>query len=267
MIFSIVLAEFKKEEFLELSYYLIAALFLLIFSRLLSFLFAFQLSPKIHTPTFHLGNTFHNYGFMAYGLTESLFGISIMPKLFAFVLVFELFLWTYGISMFNNKKKGKFSFKNIMSPPAIAMITAITLVFFHPIQLNNFMIGKIVLYSGKIAVPLALFFVGIIIFNALKKINYTMLKSSWFRRSILLRHMTVPLLFIPISHLLTEDDLRHVCAVQAIMPLALMTAAVAAIYGGNHKKLGPLITCSQLLCVLTIPLWIILYQGIGIIKL
>lgn len=265
MIFSVVLMNFKKDSLCSLFGFSALGFAFAFFSWLCSLMVSkIKITEEIHWPTFHLGNTFNNYGFMAYGLVANLFGSQIMPKLFAFVLGSEFLLWTFGVSLFS-KSKG-FSARPFFSPPAIAMLLAVMSIFFFPFSPENHWIGQSIILLGEIAIPMALTCIGFILSHSLKNFSLTIFKSVWLIQALSFRHIVFPgVVIFGLAIFIPEGDFRKILVIESIMPMAMMVTTVASLYGGDHAKLGFISTLSQVLGLLTIPFWLIILQNLGLI--
>ena len=209
-----------------------------------------------HAPTFHLGNSFNNYGFLAYGLVAQLLGQDKMPLLFVFVMISELFLWTWGLQLLQSGKASPA--KAILSPPALANILGIIVGKYMTMPLNENILLSGLETIGKTAVPLALTCLGALLMNTAKHLHWKKdLLSLDLWVSMALRHLVYPILAIAFLVTFVQDtNLKNILLIEAIMPMALMTMTIASIYKGDHQKIGLAICTSMLICTITIPAWL-----------
>jgi malate permease and related proteins len=211
-------------------------------------------------PSFHLGNSFHNYGFLAYGLVANLLGESAMPQLFIFVITFEFLIWTWGIKLINANSKT--SFKALINLPAIAMILGVVLKIFHPQTMEQWPAIQVLKSIGSTAVPLALIGLGGLLVNIGMQINF---KTDFFSKHLWIvltfRHLVFPsFCSITLLTFFDHSEFRSILLIQGIMPMALMPLNISSLYGGEQKKLGLCICTSMLLSIVTIPLWLMILK-------
>ena len=207
-------------------------------------------------PTFHLGNSFHNYGFLSYGLVANLLGEASMPQLFIFVITLEALLWTWGVKLVRNQEKT--NWKNFISPPAIGMALGLMYKGLGVFEMETTVLWPALLFLGDISTPMALTGLGVLLYNISRQLHWQDFKSLDLAASLIYRHFMFPALVVSILlFTLPFGELRGILLIQAIMPMALMPINIVAIYGGDKKALGLAICSSMLLCIITIPCWLI----------
>lgn len=267
LICKIVIEHLKPSEIPKLIYFGFAALFFIFFAFIISQLIAKVFKIHQALSTYHLGNSFQNYGFIVYALSGILFGPSILPKLFVFVLVTEFMLWTWGLRLL--KKKEVKLLKALLNAPVLAMILSISIVIYFPnFRLEHLsFIEPLISISANIAIPLVLTTIGGILYHSMKNFKGKDLSSREFISSILLRHILIPSIIIPLSALcLHPSDLRNIILIESIMPMALMPVTMASVYSGNHHSLGITVSISHLLCIVTIPTWLLFLHQFGLLS-
>jgi len=238
-------------------YCLWAFAFLLIAELLSRGISKFGVLPE-NLSTFHLGNTFNNYGFVAYGLVESLYGPALLTELFAYVIFSEIYLWTRGRAFFS---EGKFDYNILLkNPPLIAFSLALILKVGHwtPIGLSATLDTGLHFVTSW-TVPLAIFCLGGLIYHQkshFKPRNFWKKENSY---SLLLRHLILPPLLCSIVVLFTQGNLKNALLIEAVMPSSLMTITLAKIYGGKPEIMSLMAFCSQVLSLVTIPIWLTLF--------
>lgn len=266
MIFSTVLSNLKDSGIFTILPYALGAFVFIAFSYFVSLFAGPRLHIKTHAITHHLGNSYHNYGFLAYGLVHDLLGADHMPMLFVFVLVCEFSLWTWGV---HKLMPGTSSpAKALLSPPALALILGAICAKLWPSLQEQWAFTNVLKPIAQIAVPTALIALGGLLSHTAKTIPW---KSSLTTRElwwpIVYRHLLFPTFAIIAICLCTapESMLRNILLVQAIMPMALMTVTLTSIYNGDHKSLGLCVCVSMLLCPLSIPLWLFIMQALHVL--
>lgn len=216
--------------------------------------------PNDSLSTFHCGNIFNNYGFVAYGLIESLYGPALLTELFTFVIVSEIALWTRGRALFNPRK---FNFNILIKNlPLWAFITALTL------KLNAWSpFGKIDVFDQGTyfivswAVPLAIFGLGGLIYHQKSHFKLKNLLAKEVTYSLTIRHLILPPVLFILILIFTEDNLRKAMIIEAVMPSSMMVITLAKLYGGKPEVMSLMVFCSQCLSLITIPIWLALFIG------
>jgi len=211
-------------------------------------------------PTFNLGNTFNNYGFVAYGLIEKLYGSALLTELFAFVIFTEIALWTRGRAFFS---QGKFD-TNILvrNPPLWAFTLALILKSSSTTPFGyapHF--DSVIAFMVSITVPLALIGLGGLIYHQKAHFRFEHILDKEVSLSLLLRHFIMPPLLFCLVFSLTEENLRKALMVETVMPSSLMTITLAKLYGGKVESISLMVFCSQVLSMITIPIWLALFIG------
>lgn len=225
-------------------------------SRLIS---KFGISEEIK-PSFHLVNTFNNYGFVAYGLVENLHGPAVLTELFAFVIFTEIALWTRGRAFFS---EGKFDVNILVKNlPLWAFILALT---FKMTEINPF--GHLPTLDSGIefivgwTVPLAIIGLGGLIYHQKSHFKLGNMLTKEVSYALMLRHLIMPPCLCLLILSLTEGNLKNAMTIEAVMPSAMMVITLAKLYGGKAEVISLIVFCSQVLSLITIPIWLSLFTG------
>lgn len=261
MTFTVVYDSLTAEEITELWMYSVAAVAFFLLAFTLSRLFQKTFNITEALPSYHIGNCFHNYGFLVYPIIGAIHGPEGLSRLFVFVMTTEVFVWTVGVSFFHSSGRGRW--KHAISPPAIALLLALLAIFLIPDTLNGNPVWKLASGLGKIAVPVALMGLGGVFYYVMKDFRPRMIYHRQVLSSLLLRMIVIPLLVLPVCVLLFQKGIfRDVLCVEAVMPAALMPISIATMFRAEVRYLTAFIVSSTLLSALTIPLWLSLL-GVG----
>jgi predicted permease len=71
----------------------------------------------------------------------------------------------------------------------------------------------------------------------------------------------MPPLLCGLIYYLTEENLKKAMMIEAVMPTAMMVITLAKIYGGKAEVISLIVFCSQVLSLITIPIWLSLFIG------
>ena len=260
MIFAKMVLYFEPTHWNDLLFYVLAAIFFLVISYHSSLVITKIIPIRQDLPSFHLGNSFHNYGYLCYGLVANLLGEASMPKLFVFVITLEAMLWTWGVKLIRAQQKA--NWKNFVNPPAMAMALGICFKLLSTICWDQFAYWPNFVQVGNLSTPMALTALGVLLYHIGQHIHWREFKSIDLWSTIIFRHIFFPSLMCGLLlSALPFSEFRGILLIQAIMPMALMPLNIVAIYGGDKKSLGFAICTSMLLCTMTVPCWLIFLKS------
>jgi len=193
---------------------------------------------------------FSNCGFMGFPVAQSVFGNEGVIYAAVFNMVFNIFIWTYGVMLFNDTRNLKEMKKIIKNPGIIASIIGL-LVMILSLKIPPVLLDTLKMVGGLTA-PVSMLIIGSLLSRTdLKKIIKD--KSMYYGSFI-------KLIFIPIalylaSYLLKENSIviKTFILMQA-MPAGAMTSLFAESFNNNKEYSAFIVSFSTLLSVATIPL-------------
>lgn len=211
-------------------------------------------------PSFHLVNTFNNYGFVAYGLVESLYGSALLTELFAFVIFTEIALWTRGRAFLS---EGKFDINILIKNlPLWSFIFALTFKVLEWTPFGIFApLDNGIAFIVNWTVPLAILGLGGLIYHQKSHFRFKNIFKREVSYALLLRHLLMPPLLCSLIMYTTEENLMKAMMIEAVMPTAMMVITLAKLYGGKTEVISLIVFCSQVLSLITIPIWLSLFIG------
>jgi len=198
------------------------------------------------------GSIFSNCGFMGIPLVSAVLGSEGVFYLSAYLAVFGIVSWTYGVSLMNKGKEGdKASWAQILINPG-NIGTAIGLfLYFASIRVPS------VLYTamdflGALNTPLPMMVIG----YQLSTVSLlSIFKDKKQYLAILIRLVIVPLLSAICFIILRIDMVIAVaCIIAASAPAAALTTMFSAKYQRDVKLSVSIVSVSTLLSVLTMPI-------------
>lgn len=200
---------------------------------------------------------FSNCAFMGFPIIEGIFGRGGIFFASVYIAVFHIFIWTYGIGLF----EGKMNFrdkKQLLSAflnPGLISVAIGMLIFIFGIRLP-FPLYRAVGMIGGLTTPLSMLIVG------------SLLASADFRGVLFKVHLYfgvfVRLLLIPGIVLLILRQfnfpslLLGITVVLTAMPVAVNTAIFAEKYGADSQLASQYIAVSTALSIITIPIVVLL---------
>ncbi len=198
--------------------------------------------------------TYPNLGFMGFPIVKALYGETGLFFASLFMIVFNLSIFSYGISVV--QKGTRLSLKKLLNPGIAAAIMAIIIFVFSipvPIVLENFL-SKI----GGITSPLAMVTIG----STLAEVHFRSLFKEKFLFFFSFCKLVVwPCIIWFLLHFIIQDPvILGVCVILTSLPVAGNVTMFAITYNGN-RSLAVKGTCmSTILSFLTIPVYMILFS-------
>ncbi len=260
--YSIIGIEFSTEN-LKLGFFtLIAGLLIHILLAVVAFLIASKMKDKKERKISEFTMIFGNVGFIGLPIINSLFGAQ---GLFfgAFVVVgFNIFIWTWGISIFARgrediKLTAKKIFINYGTVPSFIGILVYCAKYFF--ELPSFLYTS-ASYLSSICTPITMIITGALLARrSLKQIFLT--PKVYFVTAIKL--VAMPLLVCTLTSLIGLSDMWVLFFTAMIaMPSAAMVSMFATVYDVNPEYAAQIVGTTSLLAMGTIPLVLLIAQKI-----
>ena len=208
-------------------------------------------------PAYQFGMTFSNCGFMGYPVIASLFGAEAVFYATIFNIGFEVFLWTYGVSVFKRGHTVRVS--DFFTPNLVAL--AVGLVMFLLDLSFPPVIERSIELVGRTATPLSMIIIGVM----LAEFEFRDFKAS-FRPYVMAgyRLVVIPAVTLGIAYLLGFRGLTLAVPVMILaMPVAANGAMLASYFGKNYLEATRLVIVSTILSLLTTPFWASLLMRLG----
>ncbi len=237
---------------------------------LLSILFSLVLFRKKgpHTPTNRSATVFANNGFFGIPLLQALFGETGAFYASIAVLYNNLLMWTWGMAQFNSQNKTKL--KTIVTQPAaVAAMIGITVFLLRlwPVtaQLGAYGWFADVSYPfvtmlksvKELNTPIAMFVLGVNIFNARWKFDRSLLETVPF---ILRRQFLMPVVVLLLTMWLPLDrTMLFSVYVETACPIATMVSVMTLRFNApaeEQERSTRLVVLSTLSALVTVPLMV-----------
>ena len=177
---------------------------------------------------------------------------------FLFILGFNILLWTLGKYLVTvTDTKVEFTYKTLVTPPAIANIISIFIVLIGAQDLFPKVILSSVDLLGQSAVPIATFILGAtlgsVAFNQFPKfINIS--------RVLIVKYFMLPVITILILYFTNIAENYPLLADFLVIQSAAAPASGLIIqvrtYGGDIQKVASVMLISYLFCIILLPFWI-----------
>lgn len=206
---------------------------------------------------------FSNCGFMGIPLIQAVVGDIGVFYASTYVAVFNLFTWTYGVSIMKGKMSLKDIIKVLISAPIISIVVGIA-IFLFSIKLPV-IIAKPIEFISALNTPLAMIVTGIYlartnIKNALKNVRIFIVSA--------LRLLIVPAVMLAIFVFIDASNELFAALLIANMiatacPTASSTLMMSRMFERNAEYASMIITVSTLLSIITIPVVMMIFDKVS----
>ena len=213
----------------------------------------FFTKDKDEIKVYKLMTVFSNVGFIGIPLVDSLYGSSAVFYVAIFILIYNILIYTYGISVLQGETGKKISFsslKNVLNMGTLACCITL-LVFCFNIPIHP-VVQTTVTYLGNVATPLSMMSIGFSlgranifsIFNDKRLYLFTFIKLIIIPAIgvLILRRLNLPVQVLGVS------------AVMLSMPIGNLPVMLANQYGINSEICAKGIIITTLFSVITVPL-------------
>lgn len=240
------------------------ALLVLLFGSVF-FLFSILISTFLYKnydskvkPILRFTAVFSNCGFMGLPMMKALFGDEGVFLGSFYVGAFNLFVWTFGLSMFSEIKgrEGiRGSLKNALLNPALVALYVGVIVFVFQIPLPG-AVKQAVKYVGDMTLPLSMLIIGALISTA--KVR-TLLNDFKVYYASAVRLIILPLAAYGILSLVGAPKMvTAIIVTAAAMPIAANTTIFAEMFDKDSVFASKAVTLSTMLSIITAPVIIAL---------
>ena len=202
------------------------------------------------------GTVFSNCGFMSIPLQAALLGADGVFYGAAFVAVFNLILWSYGLLTMSGDKK-TLSPKHLLLNPGVIGVAAGMVLFLFSVHLTE-VLSMPVSYMAALNTPLPMIIIGFY----LSRTNLReALRDKKAYAAIALRLVAIPLLALFFMYLFQIRGVVLVaCVIAAAAPIAAATTMFAAKFDRDTSLSVNLVSLSTLFSLATMPLIVGLAQ-------
>lgn len=198
---------------------------------------------------FQLMFVFSNLGFIGIPVVNSILGADYVVYVTAFLLVYSLVFYTYGIALMEGRFTSA-SLKAMINPGNLFSIAGLLLIAVN-VQLPGFLLTAAT-YLGNATSPLALMAVGYTLAISNPRKTFGSIKIYIFS---IVKLLALPLILLPVLKILPIDpNLLPVCMVMFGMPVGNMPLMLGTEKGIDCSACTSAILISTILCVVTIPI-------------
>lgn len=197
------------------------------------------------------GTVFSNCGFMGFPVVASVYGKVGVMYASIYVVVFQTFIWTYGVALFSGNKAWGQLKKALLNPGIFAVVIGAVL-WFLPFDLPSFM-GDSIAFMSDLTTPLSMVVVG----ASLAEVPIKGLVKGWeLWLGTGFRILVIPLAGLAILTVLGTNNLpARVAVFLTAMPVAAQSVMFAERYNADVGLASRLVFVTTVLSAFTIPLF------------
>ena len=233
--------EFNEQTKNESMWLIIMSVAAFFFSILLAQLIFKKAVPRCAT-------VFSNAGYMGLPVLNSILGPKGLFLGAIFQMVFHLFTWTYGISLFTKSNKFKDSLKKMINPSLIAVAIAIVLMFTGWKMPDT--IQTVLKMMGELTTPLSMLLIGATLAQVSLK-EVIKLKQIYVVTALRLLIIPAFVLLFLLFPSIPKISVYVVFVINA-MPSAAITGILAMKYNNDEKLASSIVAFSTLISIITL---------------
>lgn len=202
------------------------------------------------------GCIYSNCGFVGIPLVQAVFGSEGVFYLSAFMIIFNIMVWTHGLILMTGKNDIRQLMTFVKSPIFVAIILG-TIRFFTQIQLPK-VANQVVDLIANMNTPLAMIVAGMAVADA----NLlTILKKRRIYYISMIRLLIIPILFTIVTSFLPIPFLiKATIAIAWACPTATTGTMFAIRYDKDAQYMAEIFSVTTILSIITIPFVIYLIQ-------
>lgn len=229
--------------------------FMSIFIGVVCSSFLFKKESEEKRKVYRFAMTYSNASFMGIPLVQALVGSEGVAYASIFIAVFNFMIWTFGHILMSGNKKIKI--KNILLNAGTIGLFFGLLIYIPQLNLPIILAEPLESITD-LNTPLAMFIFGFYIAN----INLAeILTDKKIYLLCLLRLLVMPLLALVLLLIFKPTEAMFLSiAIQSAAPAATTTVLFAALLGGDAKLASKIVTATNVLCLISIPIYISFVQ-------
>lgn len=219
---------------------------------------AFPKGEEARRRVLRCATVFSNAGYMAIPLQQAILGDDGVFYCAAYVIVFNVFLWTYGLMEMSGQRK--LSVKQILLNPGVIGVAVGLVLFLLPIPVPA-LVTDAIGHLANLNTPLPMVIIGYYLAQT-NLVEALRDKAGWL--CMVLRLVALPLLALGGLLLCgVRGDLLTACMICISTPVATACTMFSTRYDRATGLSVNLVSVSTLLSVVTIPLMVALSNWLG----
>lgn len=205
------------------------------------------------------GVVFSNCGFMSLPLQQSILGDMGVFYGSSYIAIFNLFIWSYGITLMSGDKKYMTPKKLIINPGIIGLTIGL-IIFLFSVPTPK-IVNETVFYIASLNTPLPMIIIGFHLANSKISEGLRNIKCLF---AILLRLFIFPLIALGVMYICGVRGTMLISSlISCSAPTAAITTMFSAKFGRDTSLSVNLVSLSTILSLISMPVLITLAQYIA----
>ena len=201
---------------------------------------------------------YSNCGFMGIPLVQSVLGNEGVLYLTAYMIVFNLFVWTHGVAVMTEKTSFRNITKALLSPVILGNAVGM-LLFFLQIRLPDFLLDTCQ-YVADMNTPIAMIIAGV---SVAQTDLWGMFKKKKLYLISVFKLMLMPAVVLLMLVLLpVPSTVAYTTIIAASCPVGATCTAFALRFQKNYTYASELYAFTTLCSILTIPIFILAAENL-----
>ena len=193
---------------------------------------------------------FSNCGFMALPLQEAVLGADGVFYGAAYIAVFNLIMWTYGLISMSGRTSVKEALRAVLNPGVIGTVIGV-LLFIFSVELPTVVLSPIKFLAG-LNTPVPMLVIG---YHLIRSDLRRILRDKDAYAAMAMRLIILPLAAMGVMLLCGVDSVILCSVVIAVSaPVAAATTMMAAKFGRDAQLSTGIVSASSLFSMATMPL-------------
>lgn len=246
--------EFNLEKMKQLLFVFIVAVLITVVMIIIGILSSKNILDR-------LGTAFTNCGFVGIPLIRGVFGDEGVFYLMGYLVVFNIFVWTYGYYQLS----GTISLKKIFTNPNIICVITGIILYCLPCTLPE-VIEKPLTMVGDLNTAVSMILLGILLADFKlaegKEYCWSIVKFNLFRL-VICSIINIGVLFCVYKLFGSFQNAKMLCFVVLICsmcPAATSIPSLACVFDKNASYASLIVSISSVLCIITLPTFVALAE-------
>jgi len=183
---------------------------------------------------------------------------------FLYVVTYNAYLWSVGKYLISSGPEDKISFKGTITPPLIASLAALAVVFAGIDKFLPTVVIDSAAFIGSVTVPLAIFILGGILGGISLRLHHYLADAAGVIAVKMVALPVVTIIVLCLTDLAVDYPmLASFYVIQAAAPPAVALMIQVKYYGGQEQALSSIVLLSYLVSIIAVPFWFALWQTIS----
>lgn len=200
--------------------------------------------------------TFANVTFMAIPILQGIYGDSAVFYSSLLHMTFNLFIFTYGVSLLSKEKK-RMDVKSLLNPGSLSCLVAIAIYFCH-VPIPEVVAGSLE-FVGNVTMPLSMIVLGSML------ADYRFAEIATDKRTYVLAFLKLILMpaiaFLVVRPLWGGTMFAGMLILSVAMPSGSLCVMLANQYDNHVREASAGVLITTLFSIITIPVWMLIVMN------